>query len=188
MRAGDWERWAACRTMEDLASMTVAWLHGEVRETPDNLAPPSAETIELIPALTAANRAGYLTECSQPGRPLAEDGNGQRAAVSGYATDATFEALTVLARDAGLAISANRASVKRTRYTCRTLVTLRDGEECTWFGAQLSREDLRWQYEICPEAAEAVCKAWQVTIIDRKWGRNGVLWPMLEKFAAAVAA
>jgi hypothetical protein len=187
MRRSDWERWAACRTMDDLADMTVAWLHGEVQETPDNLAPPAAETIELIPALTAANRAGYLTECSQPGRPLT-NGNGQRAAVSGYATDATREALAGLASDAGLMISVMRASAKRTRYTCRTLVTVSGGEERTWFGAQLSLVDLRWDYEICPEAAEAVCKAWQVTIIDPEWGRNDVLWPMLEKFAADVTA
>ncbi len=35
-----------------------------------------------------------------------------------------------------------------------------------------------------PHAIEALCAAWQVTIIDPEWGRNDVLWTVLKSFTA----
>jgi hypothetical protein len=67
-------------------------------------------------------------------------------------------------------------------------VTMDGDEENTWFGSQVSRSDIEDEgagYGIChPQAVEAICRAWQVTIIDPEWGRNDLLWPALEAFAA----
>jgi hypothetical protein len=61
-------------------------------------------------------------------------------------------------------------------------------QENTWFGGPLTRDDIEDDqagYGIChPDAVEALCTAWQVTIIDPEWGRSGVLWPVLGSFAA----
>jgi hypothetical protein len=61
-------------------------------------------------------------------------------------------------------------------------------QENTWFGNHLDLRDIEDDqagYGIChPGAIEALCAAWQVTIIDPEWGRNDVLWPALESFAA----
>jgi len=58
----------------------------------------------------------------------------------------------------------------------------------TWFGYHLGRADIeddQARYGIChPDAVKALCTDWQVTIIDPEWGRNDVLWPVLESFAA----
>ena len=46
----------------------------------------------------------------------------------------------------------------------------------------LGRDD--WTgYGIChPDAVDALCAAWQVTLIDPEWGRRDALWDMLAAF------
>ncbi len=69
------------------------------------------------------------------------------------------------------------------------MVTRRDGEVVTRFGVQLPRRHIRsgiTGYGIChPDAVDALCSAWQVTVIDPEWGRPDLLWRVL---SAAVAA
>jgi hypothetical protein len=189
MNRADRKRWAACRTLDDLCAVTIAFLAGDVRETPEHGGPPCEETAALIPVLAAANAAGYLTESSQPGVPL-RDGSGQRAAVSGYAGDEVKSALAAITSGTRLLCTAQRSSAVRVSYASATVVTMDDGRPFTEFGARLPRKELRYFYgDAChADAAEAVCAAWQITIIDPQWGRNDVLWPVLEKFASARSA
>ena len=136
--------------------------------------------------LASVNGAGFLTESSQPGMLTADCA--QRAAVSGFADDEMLASLRAAVSGRDLKLTARRSSAKRTRYTCRVVVSWRDGRPFTAFGAQISREDLRWEYDIChADAVEAVCEAWQVTIIDPVYGRNEILWPALEDWASAQA-
>ena len=63
-----------------------------------------------------------------------------------------------------------------------------DGEqETTWFGGAMSRADIEDEdtsFGAChPDAIKAIFSGWQVTIVDPEWGRNDVLWPVLEGFA-----
>ena len=61
--------WARARTLQDVADRTAQWLEGKLGSQP-NYQPncgPDDETAQLIPTLARANRAGYLTTCSQPG-------------------------------------------------------------------------------------------------------------------------
>ena len=60
-------------------------------------------------------------------------------------------------------------------------MTLNCETENTRFSGLTSRSSLREMYEedLHQDAVQAMCDAWQVTIIDPEWGRNDVLWPML---------
>jgi hypothetical protein len=131
-----------------------------------------------VPVLAAANRAGFVTSFSQPG----EDDNGwvQRAAVYGFASPATFLAVAAPAADSGLTIIAARAdgAIPGTRI----VVTTDNGRENTWAGDPWSRQEIQDGYGDCcsPDAVEALCRAWQVTLIDPKWARNDHLWAVLQ--------
>ena len=48
----------AGETVADLGELVIAWLNGEIRETPGHCGPPAAETLPLIPALTVLNLRG----------------------------------------------------------------------------------------------------------------------------------
>ena len=191
MSTADRQAWEAARTLADLGELTAQWLEGGIASQPA-YAPgcgPDPETTPLIPLLACCNRAGYVTNGSQPG----EAGTGydgawweQRAAVEGFASPAVAGRIWEAAEAAGLTVIAHAPATLprwRIRYDRAVPVTRREARPCTWFGAQLSRRHLRdgWTgYGIChPDAVTALCTAWQVTVIDPGWGRNDRLWPVL---------
>lgn len=49
----------------------------------------------------------------------------------------------------------------------------------------MSRAEIADGYgdDLHPAAVEALSDAWQVTLIDPEWGRNDLLWPLLDAFA-----
>ncbi len=126
----DSDRWRSARTLADLAKLTVAWLNGEIQETPSHLAPPMPETVPLIPVLIAVNRAGFITTQSQPGEALDDLGSAQRANVSGFASTDTFARLMAAVADADLIITAARAA-PHDDLGPFIAITLDDGEEFT---------------------------------------------------------
>jgi hypothetical protein len=177
-------RWHSARTLADLGWLTALFLQGHIGQTPSHDGPPDRETADLITALTACNRAGFVTDNSQPGVPSDAYGSGQRAWVSGFASNDVLARLRVAAAGTGLIVSAARADEDSPGPLIP--VTLDYGEEFTWAGGGQPRSELEDHYgRLChPDAIRAVCDAWQVNIIDPEWGRNDVLWPALEKFAA----
>jgi hypothetical protein len=186
MSSEDAARWESARTLDDLGELTAQWLEGAIRSIP-TVVPgygPDEETILLIPVLAAANRAGYVTDFSQPG----EDVNDwvQRAAVSGFASPAVLAALVAAAADTDLMITAGRAG--ENDWGTTAVVSVDNGRENTWAGGAQSLDAIRYGYEgdCHPAAVEALCGAWQVTLVDPVWGRNDLLWPVLKAFAASV--
>jgi hypothetical protein len=190
----DRKRWASAQTLAGLGELTALWLEGGIGEHPCYAGGPDPETAALVPVLARLNRSGLITIASQPGR----DGTGpggarwrQRAAVECFAAGtAAARALGGLAARAGAACIAHSPdSLPRWHYrTSReAVVTLRGGEDYTWFGMQLSRRDIRSSragWGICGRPVTgALCRAWQVTLVDMEWGRDDVLWPALERFA-----
>ena len=120
MSHSDAARWASCRDMADLGEMVVAWLNGEVAQNPGHCGPPCAETIPLIPVLTAVNRAGFVTDNSQRA-----DSSGDRtwnAWVSGWADDATLARIRAATTGAGLSAAACRRTSHRVRPDAVVLV------------------------------------------------------------------
>ena len=185
----DLAAWQSARTHADLGELTARWLEGTIASVPGYCGPPAGETEELIPVLAKLNRAGFVTTGSQP----AFDGPGydgahwrQRAAVEGFAGPELASALLAAASGAGLTdVLHDPATLSRWRYDYDrdVTVTTRDGYEVTGFGVQLPRRHIRdsWiGYGICHrDAVDALCSAWQVTVIDRQWGRADLLWDVL---------
>lgn len=193
MSRADAERWQEARTVVDLADLTALWLEGEIGSQPGYAAGygPDPETLDLIPVLADANRAGYLTHQSQPGEPpgIGYDGEtwAQRAAVCGYASADLAARLHAAATEAGLIVHVYAPSRRRRRGERHgTTVTTRAGQPYTGFGQRLPRHLIQFLYGDChPDAVAAIQAAHQVTVIDPEWGRDDRLWPVL---AAAVDA
>ena len=188
MNRADRKRWAAARTLADLGELTALWLEGGIASQP-GYAPgcgPDPETAALIGVLAACNRAGFLTDASQPGESSPGfDGAwwDQRAAVSGFASAGTVARLCPVI-GARLRIQVHDAPRRRFCYRTAIPVTLREGQPYTRFGAGLPRRFLRGSYGECSRSAvREVCAAKQVTIVDPEPGRNDRLWPALERFA-----
>lgn len=190
--------WAEARTLADLGELTALWLEGHLVHQPGYADPdpgetpgPDPETEPLVPVLAAANRAGYVTDGSQPGEDITGS-NGvryqQRAAVEGYADDATCAALREMARPHGFLFIATRAPRWRSSFRHAVPVTRAGCVNHTRFGTSLSRRFLADSWvgygECHRDAVRALCGAWRVTIIDPQWGRtDSPLWPALAGFA-----
>lgn len=179
------EAWAGARTLGDLGQMTARWLEGDLPSQPA-YAPgfgPDEETRDLIPALAAANRAGLLTNQSQPGCDApGYDGAWwqQHAAVSGFTDDTGHSRLREAVEGTGLLLTAGRAHPRRTSYSAAV-----DG----MFGTVLSARDIRRMYSACDAAAvETLVAAWQVTIQDPEYGESTRLWEALDRFSGRAPA
>jgi hypothetical protein len=109
MSRKDAARWAAAEDMAALGEMVIAWLGGEVGQTPGHCGPPCAETIPLIPYLAAVNRAGFVTENSQ-----CADCRGNQvwnAWVEGFASPDVMQRLRAMTGEGPLCMVACRGSV-----------------------------------------------------------------------------
>jgi hypothetical protein len=177
------ELWPAARTLDDLGDLMARWLEGEIGYQPGYGGGPENETAGLVTVLAAVNRAGFMTDFSQPGVPLVA-GSGQRAAVSGFCPEslvcrlrraALGTDLVVLDFPPGLDVGA------------QIVVTVSAGEECTWIGVPLDGGNMDYIYggDLQPEGLLALHLAHQVQIFDPVWGRNDLLWDFL---AAGVVA
>lgn len=183
----DRRRWAAAQSLPELADLMALWLEGELSMWPGYSDGAAEETTALIPTLAAANRAGFLTDQSQPGC----DGPGydglrwqQRAAVTGLVAD---EQLLTRIRRAGEAagllvlISHPRLLPCGQGATC----TVRGGRPYTRFGEHLPVHVLLHIWAgASRQALEQVIDAWQVCVIDPDFGRNDRLWPALDSLFA----
>ena len=170
MSRKDAARWASAQNMADLGEMVVAWLNGEVAQTPGHCGPPCAETIPLTPVLTVVNRAGFITDNSQ------QAGRSWTTWVLGFADDATMAALEAATQDSGLIFNACREP----EHQC-------DGQPWGWPDCPSDDAKGFWA-EACPAVAPWLRDAWWVYIEDPEPGRNSLLWPLLAEFAGQVTA
>ncbi|OEJ21579.1 hypothetical protein AS594_39290 [Streptomyces agglomeratus] len=184
----DRARWRAARSIADLGHLTALWLEGEVASHPSCATPnygPDKETAHLVPILAAANRAGYLTDNSQPG--LIERGSDgdlweQRAAVIGWIhrdNQQLVRCITTAARDAGLLVCVDHPGSD-------IPVTKVDGQDYTIFGA-VPPEYLRvlWSARLIDrDLFTTLTNAASITVVDPQYGRDSLLWPVLTKALA----
>ena len=186
MSLEDEARWLAARTLADLGEVTAQWLEGRIKSQPRYFGGPHPETGPLTPVLAACNRAGFVTDDSQPGEPR-DEYEPQRAAVCGYMATEALSRLCRYLAGTGLAVVAHAPVSQVTSDDGAIVITPSDDEYCTRTGGPMSAATLRSEYagSLHPDAIEALCAAWQVSIVDLEWGRNDVLWPALERFAAA---
>ena len=180
----DRRRWAAARSLPELCDLMARWLEGELSMWPGYDDGAAEETAALIPVLARANRAGFLTDQSQPGC----DGPGfdglrwqQRAAASGLVGDELLlSRIRKAGEDAGLIVLIAHPWLlpQGQGYTA----TLRGGRPYTEFGAYLSPRILRqvWQ-GVSRQAMAEIADAWQVTVIDPEFGPGDRLWTALDE-------
>jgi hypothetical protein len=166
VRRADRAAWRSARTLADLGELVTRWPNGQLQQTPGHLGPPCAETIPLIAALTAANRAGFVTDNSQQaGRDGARV---WEAWVCGFATDDTLARLRAAVAGTPLILDACRGRVH-------------GGHR---WGRCPRREVTGFWLRRCPGASRELAVTWHVTITDPAPGRNDRLWPALDTFAA----
>ncbi|MFE9432363.1 DUF6919 domain-containing protein [Streptomyces sp. NPDC006640] len=183
-RRADMRLWRQARTLEQLAGLMARWVDGELSMWPGYRDGAAEETVEIAPTLARLNRAGFLTDQSQPGY----DGPGfdglrwqQRAAVSGLVAD---ELLMSRIRKAGEAagvivlIAHPWLLPQGQGYTA----TIRGGEPCTEFGAYLPPRILRQIWSgVSRDAMKEIADSWQVTVIDPDLGPGTRVWAALDE-------
>lgn len=187
MSRTDRGRWRAASSIADLAELTALWLEGRIASHAGVMpnCGPDEETTHLVPVLALANRAGYLTDNSQPG--ISEpgfDGSwwAQRAAVTGWvrrdrAGIALVNRILAPAEAAGLIVCADS-------HRDGVTVTSVDGRDYTTFGSHLTQRDLDtvWPARLIHrDPRRHLDRAIQLTVIDPVWGRDDVLWDVLAR-------
>jgi hypothetical protein len=194
VRDAEQQLYADCETLADLGEVTAKWAKGEIKYHPGGYDEgPAEETIELIPALVTLNRAGFITQCSQPGEGPVDGYDGrvwwQRAAVDGFTDSATADRLEGACEEADLIFIRNgparrwRVTWKHTEPVTASPVDNDDIAAAssyyvhTHFGAHLSRRAVKFSFDDC--ASKALCSAEQVSIIDPVWGRKDFMWDTL---------
>lgn len=181
MPRGDRRMWAEARTLGDLGELMALWLEGKISSRPgyQPRCGPDEETQHLIPTLAALNRAGFLTDSSQPGiNERGFDGSWweQRAWVEGFlADDRLLGRLTRAARAAGAEVLVDsRQSIA---------VTTVDGQPATTGGGRIPAPYLRLCWgDLHRDAYAAIKRAKRLTIAHRTYGAEGErLWPALRR-------
>jgi hypothetical protein len=191
----DRRQWKAAGSLADLGNLMALWLEGQLSSWPGYQPGfgPADETLDLVPTLAAANRAGYVTIGSQPGVDPETGFDGatwaQRAAVEGFIRDYDLlRRLADAAHAAGLDMEvADLMDTGEKGFT----VTTRDGQAYTDFGGYLSRGALlRIWPRIGSGAMDDVLLAIRVTLVAPEYGAaaGARLWEVLDEVTGRVAA
>ncbi|WP_262703820.1 MULTISPECIES: DUF6919 domain-containing protein [Streptomyces] len=184
MTPADRALWASARTVADLGALMARWLEGDIRSRPAYTpgVGPEEETSELIPLLAALNRAGFLTDDSQPGY----DGPGydgrrwqQRAAIEGFITDkGLLDRVLKKTRRAGLLAIVHHGARRAARNG--EPVTWGDGHPYTTYGRYLDRRNVMHAWQgISHDALAELVNARQVALIEPEPGPSTRLWDTL---------
>jgi hypothetical protein len=176
----DREPWARARTLRELGELMALWLEGKIRYQPGYLAADADdETSELVPVLARINRAGLMTDFSQPGEKLDESGWQQRAALGGYCSEELKDRIKAKLLDSDLVVLTYApGAVFDYVDLC---ITAQGDRENTWIGGRLDDKNIDHHYteDVHPEGVAALHDAWQISVVDAVWGRNDYLWPRL---------
>lgn len=176
--------WNKAASVADLGQLMADWLEGRIPRSPGYAArrPDPETTSRMIRTLAAINRAGYVTDCSQPGCDEMSTGRGRRshwlqcAAMQGFITDlGLLGTLRDAARRTGLTVIVDGP---------QTVVTWVDGKPYTAFGGIVRGGDLRVMWDgIGRDAWDEIQHAHHVAIIDPRRGPSDRLWDMLDQVA-----
>lgn len=187
--------WASAHSLHEVGALMAQWLTGGIASRPGYQPGygPDEETTSLIPVLAAANRAGFVTDCSQPGIAESAGHDGamwaQRAAVSGWVDTAVSTRLVSSARQRGLwAIIHAPGGAPRSRpgRSDEITVTTRNGQSVTGVGMVRSRRSISTCFAGCSAAAtDALCSAAQISIVDQNWEQSDVLWALLSDWTTS---
>lgn len=167
--------WGNAQSFGELCELMARFLEGEGDEAP-GCGPVEEETKPLVPYLSAFNRAGFLTTCSQPGE-LSPNWR-QRAFVNGFALEETARRMARLALFTDLHIV---AAPPGNSVGFHTPIIVRDFMAHGWSGFTIF-DEIEHFAEGCSSSAVAdLRRAWSVSVIDLAWGRSDHLWEELSQ-------
>jgi len=175
--------WGNARTLLDLGELVARWLEGRLQKTPWYDFPPDEETEAIAEWLARLNRAGLVTDGSQPGMSLDSYGCAQRAFLTAYTSEVVAKRVAALSLYTDLIVfffepgGAGGYMVP---------VTVAEFHPCTWAGScfgEVAVEDFGRDLSIA--VRDELRAAWEVTVIDPVWGRKSYLW---EAVVGAVAS
>lgn len=170
LRRADARRWRSAASLADLGELVIAWMHRELADTPAHHG-MDPETIPLIPALTAVNRAGFITDNSQ----LAEttDYGTWNTWVTGFATDTVLARVRTAAAGTELTVTGCRGREHSGWHPWPIWLTKLTGWGCP------GRTALSFWADACPAVADDLERCWYVRVTDPEPGRNDLLWSTL---------
>ena len=163
------ERWRAPLDLAQVAELTALWLGGR-GWAPWNNGAPDDETASLVPYLVAMNRSSYLTTFSQPG--LGTPPDSQRAMVQGLCTEDCADRLASLSLKTELIVITHYPGVDA---TYEIPITQDDGNTFTIAAGAHTASEL-WE-AIHDETRLQLLQAYDVAVVDPRWGRGDLLWP-----------
>lgn len=175
--AADWNAWNQARALEELGELTAQWLEGTMPYQPMYGGGPAPETQTLIPYLAAYNRAGFLTNNSQPGT-TPHDGWAQRAWVHGFCAAETADQIEAAILDTDLIVGSTAPGGDNHTRIC---VTMHNRQPHTIAGAIDAGYLIEQYRRDIPGALPTLTGAWQIEVIDPQWGRNSLLWDRLAR-------
>jgi len=164
MSREDAARWKTAATMADLGELVIAWLNGEITQTPGHCGPPAGETLPLIDVLTDINRGGFVTDNSQLAESM--DGRTWNTWVAGFAADETLARIRAAVAGTPLTVQACRGRAHECRPSRAFL------QPCP------RKDSVGFWADACPDAADVLRDAWWVHVEDPQPGRNS-MWPIL---------
>jgi hypothetical protein len=171
------EEWAHAKTLDDLGELMARWIEGALQYRPAYYGgEPAPETDPLRETLAAYNRRGFVTTDSQPSIRINAKGFGQRAWVSGYSNEDLARRLGALGLWTDLLVFLFPPGDYLWGYGVP--VTIEEFRPFTWVGRYLGnayRQEY-WAKDCSREALLALMRAWEVHIIDPRWGREAYLW------------
>jgi hypothetical protein len=176
--------WQKALSFAELCELSAQFIEGKIKFCPTYCAENvDEETAPLADYLAALNRAGLLTDCSQPG--MDQGHSKQRAFVTGLASEEVAARIERLSLTTDLYICVSRPGESN---GCRMPVTIDVFRPYSWAGeAAIDEEngsfaELHSYERICSgDALRELNQACYVTIIDLSWGRTDYLWNELAK-------
>ncbi len=165
--------WRRAETFAELCDLGARFVHGELASFPGwGAAELDDESDALVPELELANRAGFLTVASQPGRPFQPGHDGrawaQRGFVAGFASPAAERALAAAARERSLWWFTGPSEAAP--------AALADGTPYLFVGHDARAEELElFADALDPRALAALAGCAFGWFVDPVWGRRGAL-------------
>lgn len=205
MKRADRKLWRSATTLPELGELMAQWLEGRIASRPGYMpdSGPDPETEHLVPVLARLNRAGYVTEGSQPGEQsyctCGDQGChgewfAQRAAVEGFADDTTLDWIRAAVAGTELTLIVHRPQSRREAlwrllarapalpFAAGLPVTVTQNRVHTAFGSRIRVGELLLCFDtVSDEMFDLLYASWQVTVIDPEWGRDDLLWPVLDE-------
>ena len=176
--------WQQASSFQELCELMACFVEGTCKYSPGYTAEDLDEESEpLVEYLAALNRAGFLTECSQPGLDVGH--SKQRAFVTGFAFEAVAVQIEKLSLTTDLYVCVSRPGYIN---GCRMPVTLDMFKAFTWAGDNPIDEEtgsflelVHFEADCGPLAFHELLQACYISVIDLCWGREDYLWQELAK-------